>query len=158
MEVESRTYQTDESDEELLIGIPDAIVFAKTDISFPEMPSTEATVVATQLRPETVTVPMPIEVKERYLEVREIRSDEVIAVIELLSPKNKRSGEGRTAYEKKRRMILGSQTHLVELDLLRGAKPMTIYGMRSDSPYRILGSVLDLLINSKWVAQTVLST
>jgi len=138
VEVESRTYQTDESDEELLIGIPDAIVFAKEDISLPEMPVAEATAVATQPRPETVTVPMPIEVKERYLEVREIGTDEVIAVIELLSPKNKRSGEGRTAYEKKRRLILGSETHLVELDLLRGAKPMTIFGMQSLSAYRIL--------------------
>jgi len=135
VEVESRTYQSDESDEELLIGIPDAIVFSKqADISRREMPSAEATAVATQPRPETVIVPMPIEVKERYLEVREMDTDEVIAVIELLSPQNKRSGEGRTAYEKKRRLILGSETHLVELDLLRAAKPMTLFGVRSHYP------------------------
>ncbi|WP_207714125.1 DUF4058 family protein [Scytonema sp. UIC 10036] len=77
-----------------------------------------------------VKVPMPLAVNERYLEVREIVTDEVITVIELLSPKNKRSGDGRTAYEKKRRAILGSATHLVELDLLRGGQPMAILGMR----------------------------
>lgn len=139
VEVESRTYQSDEDDGELLIGIPDAIVFSRpSDIAAPVVAHGEDTVVATQPRPETVAVPMPVEVKERYLEVREMGTDDVVTVIELLSPKNKRSGEGRIAYEKKRRLILGSQTHLVELDLLRGAKPMPILGARSQSPYRIL--------------------
>ncbi|MFM7450813.1 MAG: DUF4058 family protein [Leptolyngbyaceae cyanobacterium] len=139
VEVETRTYQSDENEEELLIGIPDAIVFSsQLDNPSPEMPALESAAVATQPYPETVEVPMPIEVKQRYLEVREISTDQVITVIELLSPKNKRSGEGRTAYEKKRRGVLGSDTHLVELDLLRGAKPMTILGMRSPAPYRIL--------------------
>lgn len=139
VEVESRTYQSDESGGDLLIGIPDAIVFSRqSDRASPTVSSLEDTVVITQPRPETVEVPMPIEVKERYLEVREMGTDDVVTVIELLSPKNKRRGEGRTAYEKKRRLILGSETHLVELDLLRGAKPMTILGTRSLSPYRIL--------------------
>ncbi|XQQ07828.1 MAG: DUF4058 family protein [Leptolyngbya sp. IPPAS B-1204] len=137
--MECRTYESDESDEELLIGIPAAIVFSNpADISVPEVPGVEEAIVATQPRPETVAVPMPIEVKERYLEVRQMGTDEVITVIELLSLKNKRSGEGRTTYEKKRRSILGSKTHLVELDLLRGAQPMTILRTRSISPYRIL--------------------
>jgi hypothetical protein len=71
VEVESRTYQSDESDAELLIGIPDAIVFSRqTDISSPELLSVDEAAVATQPRPETVSVPMPIEIKERYLEVR----------------------------------------------------------------------------------------
>jgi hypothetical protein len=147
VDVETRTYQSDESDEELLIGIPDAIVFSSpsesplespSDSPAPEVSAVEESVVATQPRPEIVTVPMPIEVKQRYLEVREMGTDAVITVIELLSPKNKRAGEGRTAYEKKRRLILGSETHLVELDLLRGAKPMAILGVRSASHYRIL--------------------
>jgi hypothetical protein len=139
VEVESRTYQSDEGDEELLIGIPDAIVFSRqSDIPSPEISFVEETAIATQPRLETVEVPMPLEIKERYLEVREMETDAVITVIELLSPKNKRSGEGRTAYERKRRLILGSETHLVKLDLLRGAKPMMILGARSSYPYRIL--------------------
>lgn len=115
VEVESRTYQSDEADEELLIGIPDAIVFAgRADTTLTEFPTTETTSLTTQFRPEKVFVPMPIEVKQRYLEVREMTTDTVITVVELLSPPNKRSGEGRTAYEKKRQLILGSATHLVE--------------------------------------------
>jgi hypothetical protein len=147
VEVEARTYQSDAEDEALLVGIPDAIVCASPAGSLPpelpvELPveaaSPKESAVATQARPETVTVPMPMAIQQRYLEVREMGTDDVITVIELLSPTNQRSGEGRTEYEKKRRLILGSETHLVELDLLRGAKPMTILGARSPSTYRIL--------------------
>ncbi len=59
------------------------------------------------------------EVKERYLEVRETKTDAVITVIEILSPKNKRKGKGRSVYEQKRHSILGSMSNLVEIDLLR---------------------------------------
>jgi hypothetical protein len=139
VEVESRTYQSDEEEEELLIGIPDAVVFAgQGDVLSNESSGLESSSTATQLRPEKVMVPMPLEVKQRYLEVREMGTDAVITVIELLSPTNKRTGEGRTAYEKKRRLILGSDTHLVEMDLLRGGKPMMVRGIQSASTYRIL--------------------
>ena len=46
-------------------------------------------------------------------------SGEVITVVELLSPTNKRPGEGRRKYEAKRLAVLGSRTHLVEIDLIR---------------------------------------
>lgn len=83
-------------------------------------------------------IPIPLELKQRYLEVREMGTDDVITVIELLSPTNKRAKDGRAEYEKKRRQILGSQTHLVEIDLLRGAKPMAMQGVQTPSTYRIL--------------------
>lgn len=139
VEVETRTYQSDDSDDSLLIGIPDAVVFSGQSTALsPEQAVADNVSIATQVRPEQVAVPMPLVVNERYLEVREMVTDEVITAIELLSPKNKRSAEGRIAYEKKRRAILGSATHLVELDLLRGGKPMAILGMRQTTAYRIL--------------------
>lgn len=140
VEVETRTYQSPDGEEDLLIGIPDAVVFtSQADTSVPEQQFIGIST-ATQSRPERVTVPVPLHVKERYLEVREMGTDQVITVIELLSPKNKRGGEGRTAYETKRQLVLGSSTHLVELDLLRGGKPMVILGMQSTTAYRILVS------------------
>jgi hypothetical protein len=81
-----------------------------------------------------------LDTKERYLEVRDITTHDVITVIELLSPKNKRSGEGRASYEKKRSAILSSATHLVEIDLLRAGNPMPVLGNPSLSAYRILVS------------------
>jgi Protein of unknown function (DUF4058) len=74
----------------------------------------------------------------RYLEIRDIQTDAVITVIEVLSPKNKQAGEGRNAYEKKRRSILESATNLIEIDLIRAGKAMPIVSNRPPSAYRIL--------------------
>lgn len=43
-------------------------------------------------------------------------------MIELLSPSNKRGGPGRKLYRSKQWEILRSETHLVEIDLLRTGK------------------------------------
>lgn len=73
------------------------------------------------LEPVECTLPGPFEVQEKYLVIRKLDSSEVVTVIELLSPSNKRSGsEGRVAYLAKRDDVLQSRTNLVELDRLRG--------------------------------------
>jgi hypothetical protein len=43
----------------------------------------------------------------------------LVTAIEVLSPDNKRSGEGRDSYLRKRNELRQSGTHLVEIDLLR---------------------------------------
>jgi hypothetical protein len=136
-EVETRTYLDDE-DEELLVGIPDALVMRSTR-GDRTIAASEETAVATQPRPVQVQLPIAIEVKERYLEVREIGTDAVVAVIEVLSPKNNRQGEGKTVYEKKRRTVLNSLSHLIEIDLLRGGTPMAMVGAIA-THYRLLVS------------------
>lgn len=99
-----------------------------------------ATLTASKLaEPSKVRVPMPERVVERYLEVKSTQAKEVISVIELLSPKNKRSKEGRAAYENKRQKIFGSSTNLVEIDLLRLGELLPIVGM-INTGYRILVS------------------
>ena len=68
-------------------------------------------------------IPMPQERRETYLLIRERETLEVITVIEVLSPANKRrGGNGRRVYLRKRDEVLSSETHLVELDLLRGGE------------------------------------
>ncbi len=154
VEVETRTYQSQDSDEDLLIGIADAAVLssraprapaapASTESTSTESTSIESMAVATQIAPERVMLPMLLPVQERYLEVRASKTNVVITVIEVLSPKNKRSGDGRDAYEKKRRTLLESPTHLVEVDLLRGGQVMPLRGLRSPTAYRILISRSD---------------
>jgi hypothetical protein len=59
-----------------------------------------------------------------YVEIRDRRSRRLVTVVELLSPSNKRAGSDREQYEYKRAEILASQTHLVEIDLLRGGDRM----------------------------------
>jgi len=145
IEVETRTYKEHEDgedeDDELLVGIPDAAVLvASSSKQRSEQLQGEAEGTLTQKLPQLVTLPMPLTVKERYLEVRELGTDAVITVIEVLSPKNKRKGKGRVAYERKRRRILGSLSNLIEIDLLRGHPPMTMMGQVQPTDYRIVVS------------------
>lgn len=82
-----------------------------------------STVDTAVLAPVSVLLPMPEEVHEVYLELRKRNSGEVVTVLELLSPTNKRVGsDGRAEYLAKRAAVLSSRTHLVELDLLRGGE------------------------------------
>lgn len=62
--------------------------------------------------------------RETFLEIRDRDSMEVVTVIELLSPSNKRKGPDRDQYLAKRAQMLASPAHLVEIDLLRVGDPM----------------------------------
>ena len=142
IEVETRSYM-DTPEGELLIGIPDAVVLKDSPLESGIRAETTqlASSVALEQSPVPVTLPIPTEVRERYLEIRNVSDDTVITVIELLSPANKRPGKGRNTYEAKRLSVLGSQSHLVEIDLLRGNPPMAIKSADGLSDYYILVSV-----------------
>ncbi len=62
--------------------------------------------------------------KVPFLEVRDRLGRELVTAIELLSPSKKRTGADRDQYLAKRRELLRSPSHLVEIDLLRGWAPM----------------------------------
>lgn len=82
---------------------------------------------ATLAAPVECVVPMPEERRESYLLIKETDTHEVVTVLELLSPSNKRiGGDGRREYLNKRDEVLRGATHLVELDLLRGGERLPI--------------------------------
>jgi hypothetical protein len=84
----------------------------------------------TSLAPIECLLPGPQERRETYLVIREVKSMEIVTVIETLSPANKRaSSDGREQYLDKRQEILQSKTNLVELELLRGGKRLPVVGM-----------------------------
>lgn len=118
--IEERVYAT--VDDSILVGVADVAVASKSS------KSTGATTAQLQAEPAKVTVPVPTEVTERFLEIKSTRTGEVVTVIEVLSPKNKRSKDGRQAYENKRLKVFASNTSLVEIDLLRTGEPMPIFG------------------------------
>jgi hypothetical protein len=126
--VEKRVYT-----DALLVGIPDVSVFQANAESRPSA----STQVLSQ--PVQVNVPMREEVQESYLEIRQAGTGQVVTVIELLSPKNKRAGVGRDKYNAKRTKVLASRTHLVEIDLLRTGEAQPI-SVQVPSDYRILVS------------------
>lgn len=88
-------------------------------------------------QPISVLIPVPQKIYETYLEIINLTGD-IVTVIEALSPKKKRPGRGRTLYERHRETIFGSPIHFVEIDLLRGWEPSSIYGPDEAGDYRIL--------------------
>jgi hypothetical protein len=131
--VEERTVRLS-PDELSFAARPDvAVVRAGPPLEEGELPAVETGVVI-------VEVPLGDEIRETYLEIRDAGTDEVVTVLEILSPANKLSGEGRRQYLQKRLAILGSLTHLVEIDLLRAGEPMPTLGFAGRSDYRILVS------------------
>ena len=59
---------------------------------------------------------------EGFIEIRDADGDEVITVIEFLSPANKMSGEGMRQYRQKQAQVLQSNASLVEIDLIRSGQ------------------------------------
>lgn len=77
---------------------------------------------------EPVVAPVPVRLRyqepttETYLEIVRLPDQELVTVLELLSPSNK-EGSGREMYHRKRETLLMQYVHLVEIDLLvRGAR------------------------------------
>jgi len=134
--VEERTYVLEVPDDVLLTARPDVSVIERKR----PVPPGRVAEATTSAAPITVELPLPEEVRETYLEVREPASGRVITVIELLSPTNKQPGTGRRLYEEKRLLMTISATHLVEIDLLRAGEPMTMRGDGRKAHYRILVS------------------
>lgn len=134
--IEQRTYLSDDSDS-LLVGIPDVSVFSQQ--TSPQQHSSIAIQTSTS-EGITVMIPLPEHITEKYLEIREVSTGFVVTSIEVLFPRNKRLGEGRKAYELKRKKVLASLTHLVEIDLLRSGKPMSILGEFPVTDYQIIVS------------------
>ena len=96
---------------------------------------------ATGLLEAPVTVRLPAVDRERlsYVEVRDRKSRELVAVVELLSPANKHPGPDREQYLAKRMEVLNGPVHLVEIDLLRGGSPMPAHD-RPRCSYSVLVS------------------
>ena len=77
---------------------------------------------AVETEPTIVTLPMLEREEVPYLVIRRRDNSETVTVIEVLSPTNKSSRDGRPEYLVKRNNLLRSRVHLVELDLLRGGE------------------------------------
>jgi Protein of unknown function (DUF4058) len=96
------------------------IVLPDVSVTGAHMPAGAPSAVAVAA-PTPVQVRVPLDAPTRlvsvYIRLRE--TARLVAVIELLSPVNKRRGKGREEYLEKRRTFLTSPVHLIEIDLLR---------------------------------------
>jgi hypothetical protein len=78
--------------------------------------------IGSPVAPVIHTVPVPKRYRQAFLTIRNRQLQNVVTVIELLSPWNKTPGEGRNEYLVKRSNVFYTPAHLVELDLLRGGQ------------------------------------
>ncbi len=71
--------------------------------------------------PVESAVQLEVPFRQHNVEIRQAETKKLVTIIEILSPVNKRSGhEAHDDYLRKRRKILRSAVHLLEIDLLRG--------------------------------------
>jgi hypothetical protein len=134
--IEERTYLAVLPTDEQGAGIPDVLITSPQRA--PDSAPTATTLTTPEAaQPLVAELPLPEEVTERYLEIRTIPEQQVITVIEILSPSNKLTREGRAQYEVKRLKVLGSATHLVEIDLLRAGLPFPMKAP-GHNDYRII--------------------
>lgn len=133
--IEERTYTVEPADL-VLSGRADVAVVRPERAQSPDVPALPSGADGAVI----VEVELPDLVRETYLEVRTATDGQIVTLIEILSPTNKRPGEGRGQYLRKRRAVLGSLTHLVEIDLLRAGEPMPVQRYAGHSDYRIMVS------------------
>lgn len=77
--------------------------------------------VLTLAEPMKLTTVMPMRVPHSWVEICDRAQRKLVTLIEFLSPTNKR-GDGRKEYLQKRKKVLLSTAHLLEIDLLRKGK------------------------------------
>ena len=91
--------------------------------------------------PLIVPTPMDEEVEEAFLKIIHVESEELVTIIEVLSPSNKVKGSsGRASFMSKRAAVMNTPVHWVEIDLLRAGTPSVTDPPLPASDYRILVS------------------
>ena len=97
--LEERVY-VEEAQGLALVGRPDLAVIGARRVTGNDARSAAAVV--------EVELPIADRLRETYLEIRSASEGEVVTVLEVLSPANKRAGEGRRLYLQKRSTVLAT--------------------------------------------------
>jgi hypothetical protein len=93
---------------------PDAVVHQRLP------PAEDTGGAATLVADEAIVLELELRRRETFLEIRSAGAHEVVTVLEIISPANKYgAGRGREEYRRNQDQVLGSNTSLVEIDLLR---------------------------------------
>lgn len=106
----------------------------------PQPPQSGMEGAAYAIAPAPVESEVSLELPLRLVsvEIRQTDSMEMVTAIEILSPENKRPGhEAHSEYLRKRRELLRSAAHLMEIDLLRGGQRPPLETDVPDAPYYI---------------------
>jgi len=113
------------------------------------VPGTAASVAVLDLPVASADAPLRLraareQMREAFIDIVAARQPgQVITAIELLSPANKTAGRGREEYRRKQQQVLESDTHFLEIDLLRGgahtvAAPANLLAAHHRGPWHYL--------------------
>jgi hypothetical protein len=84
-------------------------------------------------------VALEIPLRLHRVEIRTTAAQQLVTVIEILSPVHKwPSHEAYLAYQRKRRDLLRSEVHLLEIDLLRGGERPPLERPVPSAPYYVM--------------------
>lgn len=140
VQVQERVYLHDSKDEDgEFVAIADVEVTRRGG----RKPKPRSTTTGTVLAPAKVRFPQLRRRKSGYLEVLDLRSQEVVTVIELLSPSNKYAGDDRESFLAKRRQLLAGRANYVELDFLRGGPRLPLGNLPSCDYYAVVSRPAD---------------
>lgn len=126
--------------ERFVLGTLDGVAIASLypDVAVSTMPLAPRTGAGARAAvapaPLEVATVVPTLIPHVSVEIRDVQGRELVTAIELLSPTNK-TGEGRQEYLAKRRRILISTAHLVEIDLLREGERVPMQEALPFAPY-----------------------
>jgi hypothetical protein len=128
--------------ERFVMETPESVAVSTVDM-YPDVSVAEARSVVASVQ-ETAIAPAPLElativptpIPHVTIEIRDTANRQLVTAIEVLSPTNKR-GEGRQEYLAKRRLILLSTAHLLEIDLLRQGQRVPMQQPLPAAPYFI---------------------
>ena len=120
--------------------------FIRSDVSIHQLPASGETRAPVLIPPAPVRSRIPMEVPLRLysVEIRKTDTGQLVTVIEILSPVNKRAGhDAYLDYRRKRRDLLRSPVHLIEIDLLRGGERPPLEDPVPPAPYYVVLSRAD---------------
>jgi hypothetical protein len=123
VEIEERVYIVSPEDRRRVI-VPDVFV-----VTGP--PPARARITRGAITAPTLIEPLDEpEIRDRFIEIRDATSREVVTTIEVVSPFIKTSGvRAREAFLDKRARVMASPVHWIEIDLLRaGERPIEVAG------------------------------
>jgi Protein of unknown function (DUF4058) len=109
------------------VMIPDITVVRRP----PPRPVVAETPEATPAVPAEADAPIVFaalmdDLREPYIEIIDRTGQRVVTVVEVLSPINKRQGEGRKRYLEKQQEVLRGGANMVEIDFLREGTPTVV--------------------------------
>jgi hypothetical protein len=124
-----------------IVGLPsERVIYPDVHVVKPPGTSTAPAAMTTSVAVAEPAAELPSlmieEVPLLSIEIRDVAGRQLVTLIEILSPVNKR-GEGARDYAERRITLLQTRTHLLELDLLRQGQRVPLVGEPPPAHYYV---------------------